>query len=130
LTAWDEARLVGSALLRWEGPFNAEVAAALPQQVELGFLQIEPSYRGRGIGTALLRLAEQRCRERGITRLGLAVATDNDRALRLYQRLGYADTGLRFTDSYTGIDPDGSARQMVEPGLYLTRNLTAADADP
>jgi ribosomal protein S18 acetylase RimI-like enzyme len=125
LTAWDETRLVGSAVLRWEGPFNAEVAAALPQQVELGFLQIEPDYRGQGIGTALLRLAEQRCRERGVTRLGLGVALDNSRAVRLYQRLGYEDSRLRFTDTYTGTDPDGASRLMVEPGLYMTHNLTA-----
>lgn len=125
LTAWEEARLVGSALLRWEGPFNPEVATALPTQVEFGFLQVVPDCRGQGIGSALLRLAEQLCLERRVARLGLGVATDNVRAIALYQRLGYADNGLRFTDVYTGTGPDGHVRRMVEPGLYMTRDLAA-----
>ena len=57
-------------------------------------------------------------------RLGLGVGIENVRALALYERLGYADTGLRFTDVYVGIGPDGVARQLTEPGRYLTRDLT------
>jgi hypothetical protein len=49
--------------------------------------------------------------------------------MHLYHRLGYVDTRLRFTDTYTGTDADGASRLMVEPGLYMTHNLTA-DAAP
>lgn len=125
LVAWDKDRLVGSAVLRWEGPFNEEVATAFPSQVELGFLQVEPDCRGQGIGSALLRCAEQRCLERGVARLGMGVAEDNPRALALYERLGYTDTGLRFTDVYTGVGRDGTEQHLVEPGRYLTRDLIA-----
>jgi ribosomal protein S18 acetylase RimI-like enzyme len=125
LTAWFGSRLVGSGLLRWEGPFNPHVAAVRPGQVEIGFLQVEPEWRGRGVGSALLALAEQRCRARGVRSLGLGVGIDNSRAAALYRRLGFADTGVRFTDAYVSIDRDGCTHDVVEPGLYMTRMLTA-----
>ena len=128
LTAWSGPRLVGSACLRWEGPFNEEVAAASPRQVELGFLHVQPEFRGRGVGTALVGLAEQRCRERGVTSLGLGVGDGNPRAAALYQRLGYAATGFRFTDRYTWTNSDGELQDAVEPGFYLTRHLNSAEA--
>lgn len=124
LTAWSGTQLIGSGLLLWEGPHNPVVAAARPGQVELGFLQVEPAWRGRGVGTALLALAEDRCRERGVTCLGLAVGLANTRAAALYLRCGYADTGLRFTDDYVAVDESGRRYDAVEPGRYLTRTLT------
>ena len=128
LTAWNGERLVGSGVLCWEGPFNSMVAEALPDQVEFGFLQVEADCRGRGIGTALLQLALQRGSERGVLSIGLGVGTDNPRAAALYRRLGFVDTGLRFTDTYLAVDVDGGTHCTVEPGSYLIRQL-AGEAD-
>ncbi|MCW2543473.1 MAG: putative acetyltransferase [Frankiales bacterium] len=125
LTAWSGEQLVASAQLRWEGPHNADVAQARPGQVELGFLQVAEGWRGQGIGAAVVRLAESRCRDRHVTSLGLGVAMDNHQALDLYLRLGYADTGLRFTDRYTWTDADGVAHDAAEPGMYLVRERGA-----
>ena len=53
-------------------------------------LYIEEEWRGRGIGTHALKLAEQWCRERGMEALRLEVWTGNSGAIRLYQRAGFA----------------------------------------
>jgi GNAT superfamily N-acetyltransferase len=46
-------------------------------------------WRGQGIGTALMRAAEDWARLRGLDVLDLDVATPNDDGRRLYERLGY-----------------------------------------
>lgn len=48
--------------------------------------------RGRGVGAALLREAEQQARLRSCTQMHLEVAEDNQAALALYQREGYTRT--------------------------------------
>ncbi|MFC7681290.1 GNAT family N-acetyltransferase [Paenibacillus sp. GCM10028914] len=52
-------------------------------------LSVSPSYNGQGIGSALIRAAEQRAKERGYDKIALAVVTDNKRAYSLYLRTGY-----------------------------------------
>ncbi|GCE04289.1 GNAT family N-acetyltransferase [Dictyobacter aurantiacus] len=52
-------------------------------------LSVAPGYGGRGIGTALLRAAEERARTIEPTRIALLVDSDNQRAYRLYQYLNY-----------------------------------------
>lgn len=47
--------------------------------------------RGRGIGTALLKAAEQYARDRGIPQVVLHVEKSNLRARRLYKRSGFTD---------------------------------------
>ena len=54
-------------------------------------LAVVPAHRGRGVGRELLRHAEERARSRGCCRLTLEVQEDNARALRLYERFGFAD---------------------------------------
>jgi putative acetyltransferase len=60
--------------------------------------------RGRGVGTALLAAcvawAEQ---EPSLTKLGLAVFDDNQRALGLYRRFGFVQEGHR-PDAYRSAD--------------------------
>lgn len=48
--------------------------------------------RGRGIGTALLEAVIEAARNEGIRALGLEVVDVNDRAMRLYERLGFRPT--------------------------------------
>jgi ribosomal protein S18 acetylase RimI-like enzyme len=123
LTAWLEGRLVGSGMLRWEGPFIPDIASCLPGQVEVGFLQVTADQRGRGIGTALIELAEAVARDRGVPSLGLAVGDDNARARGLYERLGYRDTGLRYTLQYEAVAESGRVLTVVESGHYVVTEL-------
>lgn len=62
------------------------------------FLSIEEHHepadyicRGRGIGMALLKAAEQYARDRGIPQMVLHVEKSNLRARRLYKRSGFTD---------------------------------------
>jgi ribosomal protein S18 acetylase RimI-like enzyme len=55
-------------------------------------LALLPSWRGRGIGSALLRQVLDEAGGEGLA-VHLAVAADNLRALRLYRRLGFAVAG-------------------------------------
>jgi ribosomal protein S18 acetylase RimI-like enzyme len=123
LTAWLEGRLVGSGMLRWEGPFLRDIASHLPDQVEVGFLQVSEDQRGQGIGTALMELAEAIARDRGVPSIGVAVADENVRARQLYERLGYRAQGLRYTTQYEPAADSGRTRTVLESGVYLVKEL-------
>jgi len=51
-------------------------------------LTVHPALRSCGIGTILIRAAEQRIRARGLCRAELGVEELNQRARALYERLG------------------------------------------
>ena len=55
-------------------------------------LAVDPACRGRGVGTALLRKAEERARSIGKRMMSLGVIGENEGAIRLYERLGYRRT--------------------------------------
>jgi GNAT superfamily N-acetyltransferase len=52
-------------------------------------LYVLPEYRRQGIGSALMRYAEDWARARGDRQIGLQVFQFNQPALNLYQQLGY-----------------------------------------
>jgi ribosomal protein S18 acetylase RimI-like enzyme len=52
--------------------------------------------RGRGIGRALIRAAEERAGERGAGHITLTTHKRRAGARRFYRRMGYEDTGYRF----------------------------------
>lgn len=54
-------------------------------------LFVRPAFRGRGHGTAAMRMVEQQAPGLGIRALHLEVERHNRGARRLYQRLGYHD---------------------------------------
>jgi RimJ/RimL family protein N-acetyltransferase len=56
-------------------------------------LGLMPECRGRGVGSALMTTAIERAWAKGFTRIELTVRTDNIRARRLYERLGFANEG-------------------------------------
>jgi ribosomal protein S18 acetylase RimI-like enzyme len=60
--------------------------------VEVVGVWVDPAYRGRGLGTALVEEALAWGRERGATRARLWVHDQNQTAIRLYERLGFTMT--------------------------------------
>jgi ribosomal protein S18 acetylase RimI-like enzyme len=68
--------------------------------------------RGKGVGSALMEAAEQAARRRRCTALRLEVRTDNEGAIRLYERLGYARIGR-----YAGYYEDGADAWRYEKAL-------------
>ncbi len=65
---------------------------ARPAEVYVAEIQVAPEVQGRGIGTGVLRqvLAEAAAGARAVT---LQVLKTNERARRLYERLGFYATG-------------------------------------
>jgi ribosomal protein S18 acetylase RimI-like enzyme len=53
---------------------------------------ITPAHRGRGVGTALIRAALAGFQQSGLPRAYLEVTAQNERAVQLYQRLGFRRT--------------------------------------
>ncbi len=52
---------------------------------------ILPAHRGRGLGEALMRAGIDWAREVGVRKLKLGVFATNERAIRLYRRLGFVE---------------------------------------
>ena len=59
-------------------------------------LGITPGHRNRGLGTSLLFQALRGFRRAGLDRVYLEVTADNDGAIRLYHRLGFATAKTVF----------------------------------
>jgi ribosomal protein S18 acetylase RimI-like enzyme len=56
---------------------------------------VDPAVRGQGVGAALIGVIASWAQAAGYDRLGLGVTIGNDAAARLYERLGFEDTGQR-----------------------------------
>ena len=54
-------------------------------------IYIAPAYRGRGIGTQVMKSVETEARQLGLKKLYLEVERNNHRAKLLYQKLGFED---------------------------------------
>ncbi|NIA13591.1 MAG: GNAT family N-acetyltransferase [Nitrospiraceae bacterium] len=52
-------------------------------------LSVDPAWRGHGIGARLLDYADAEARARGLSVVGLHVITENEGAIRFYERHGY-----------------------------------------
>jgi len=90
-TATDGGRIVAF--------LSVEVHSQEPPCLYLDDFSVTKEYRGKGIGSAMLGLAESRAAEKGISVILLHVEKTNTAALGLYQRLGYTveeDQGSRY----------------------------------
>jgi GNAT superfamily N-acetyltransferase len=62
---------------------------------EVVAMWVAPEVRRRGVGAALIRAVIDWARRGGAPSIALWVANGNDPARRLYERLGFVDTGQR-----------------------------------
>lgn len=70
-------------------------------------------HRGKGIGTALVRAAIDFAKAAGLTRIELTVREHNERAIILYERLGFVREGLKRK----AVRIDGDYEDLVCMGL-------------
>jgi ribosomal protein S18 acetylase RimI-like enzyme len=89
----------------------------------IGQLAVHPALQSCGIGTALVRAAEERIRARGLRRAELGVEVDNPRAQALYERLGYVAYG-KAPDGWDEEAPDGSIRRYDTTCVLMRKPLT------
>jgi ribosomal protein S18 acetylase RimI-like enzyme len=62
---------------------------------EIGML-VDPAWRGRGVGSALLQGAIEWARAHDLHKLGLDVFPSNTAAIALYRKHGFVEEGLRI----------------------------------
>ena len=91
---------VGQGVILWDG-YNipelrhniSELCQDFPLTPVIRSVEVVESYRGHGIGSALVSELENRARVRGYTYTGLGVAPENVYAADLWHYLGYRDWG-------------------------------------
>lgn len=79
-----DGRMLGYSVLMWA-----------PDEVHLLNLSVAPAWQGRGFGERCLRCVAGNLQRRGASALLLEVRPSNDKALRLYERVGMQRIGLR-----------------------------------
>ncbi|MGW1289647.1 GNAT family N-acetyltransferase [Streptomyces sp. NPDC001118] len=89
-------------------PWNARVT--------IRDVEVAPQWRGRGIGSALMRHAFDFARECGAVHVWLEVSNINAPAVRAYLRMGFAFCGLDTT-LYDGTESAG------ERALFMSRRV-------
>jgi ribosomal protein S18 acetylase RimI-like enzyme len=123
LIAWAGLEPVGHLNLRMRGRKLSD-RARRAQAAQIEDLAVAPAHRRRGIGTQLMRRAEQEAAARGFSALGLGVDVDNAPARALYAQEGYVESGSgEFVVSYPYLDENGLERQARELCTYLVKRL-------
>lgn len=81
-----------------------ELENLAPASWYVNVLAAYPDYRGQGLGTQLLQIADRIARASGSNRLSLIASDANHRARQLYERNGYRDVEARpmIKDGWTG----------------------------
>ncbi|MGB3185646.1 MAG: GNAT family N-acetyltransferase [Ornithinimicrobium sp.] len=124
LGAWDSEHVLGTAVILWQGMDDDSARERhYPMVPEIAHLQVGPASRGEGVGTAPGRHSEQLVRGAGYSSVVIAVSMDNDRAAKLYERLGYTPTGATVVSNYTWTDTEGVHHPERETNTVLERLL-------
>ncbi len=78
-------------------------------------VSVKDACRGKGVGTLLMKSAEDFSRARGARRIELDVLSKNTGAVRLYERLGYAVEGRRLQ----AVQDEGGFDDVVMMAKFL-----------
>ena len=85
-----------------------------PNSYYIAGMSVFPEYRGNGIGTKLLEIAEQQAESLGLNQLSLIVFEQNEGAKRLYERHGYCEIAREEVVPHELIRHMGYALLMVK----------------
>lgn len=114
LVAAEGDRIVGQVWI--------DLEKGLPGAPLLWALRVHPSEQGRGIGTALLDMAEAWLLAHGFSKASIGVEKSNATALRLYNRKGFrVRTALVEHVGFTR--PDGVRQEMTLDLWLLQKTL-------
>jgi len=64
--------------------------------VHLGFMYVEPNYRGRGINQLLIEQLTDWARQQNVLEIRLRVYTENEAAIRAYEKVGFESLMLEM----------------------------------
>ncbi|UHA73528.1 GNAT family N-acetyltransferase [Paenibacillus sp. 481] len=93
------AALKGYSFITFKGIMNVlknafnllKTKEALDDEYYITTLSVDSKFRGKGIGTKLMDLAEQLAQQNGYRKCALTVDAGNVKARRLYNQLGYVE---------------------------------------
>jgi ribosomal protein S18 acetylase RimI-like enzyme len=106
--------LDGATIIGWADIFPAW-ADAVQHCGTLG-MGVAAAYRGQGIGERLLRACLAKAPSKGITRITLEVRSDNQRAIKLYERIGFQHEALeRNAMRFDGVYYDALQMSLLLP---------------
>ena len=112
--------IIGQLFVQVNSP-NPAQADGVKRAYIYGF-RVQALYRGAGIGSRLLKTAEEDLNQRGFQLIALNVAKDNLEARRLYERFGYRvvapEPGI-----WSYIDHLGRRQQVNEPAWRMEKQL-------
>jgi [ribosomal protein S18]-alanine N-acetyltransferase len=121
LVAWDDAEPVAHAHISWTG-----TKLGVP---EIQDVFVREDRRRRGLGRAVTLAAEQFAAARGTTQISLGTSIDNDGARRLYERLGYRDSGADPERVHGTIMIRTGPLEVDDTIVYLIKDLPV-DSEP
>jgi tRNA (guanine37-N1)-methyltransferase len=95
--AFDDEEPAGYTMLVFGEPYDADVAAAIAHRptVELSKVYVLGHHHGAGIAGPLMAATLSAARERGATGIWLGVNQQNARAVRFYEKSGFAVVGTK-----------------------------------
>jgi ribosomal protein S18 acetylase RimI-like enzyme len=117
LRLWNDPRADAALALRHAGStiLAARREAKLVATVMVGhdghrgwvyYLAVAPAFRRQGVGTMLMRSAEQWCRARGVPKLQLMVRSENVEVASFYAALGYDKSDVVVLAKWLNSKPD------------------------
>ena len=89
--------------------------AEAPGHWYVNVLAAYPEYRGRGLGSALLALADELGLVAATRGMAIIVASTNGSAKRLYERFGYRHVAKRPVTALAGLETHGDWLLMTKP---------------
>jgi ribosomal protein S18 acetylase RimI-like enzyme len=102
LVALRHGRLVGSVTITPHGTPQSELAR--DDEVEFRYLGVAPEAWGGGVAAAMVAACQEYAVSTGARRLVICVISDNVRAHRLYERLGFVRTPDRDWTPVPGVE--------------------------
>jgi GNAT superfamily N-acetyltransferase len=115
LVAWEGAEPVAHAHIAWAG-----TRLGVP---EIQDVFVREDRRRCGLGAAVTLAAERLATDRGNRRISLGASIDNDGARRLYERLGYRDSGVEPEHVHGTIMVRSGPLEVDDTIVYLVKDL-------
>jgi ribosomal protein S18 acetylase RimI-like enzyme len=96
VVAESDGKLVagGSAIIKKGDSYNT-----FDRYAFLGFMYVEPAYRGKGINSLIIQKLVEWSKQKGLTEIRLHVYSDNITAINAYEKVGFKKilTEMRLT---------------------------------
>jgi GNAT superfamily N-acetyltransferase len=130
LLAFVNSAPAGHLYVRLPPAEEAELRELLPGVPLLERLLVFDTFRKKGVGQALVAVAEELLRDLGYVKVALGVEPDNTVAIRFYERLGFAVWRDELVTTYKEhVGPSGQlAHEEDMCRMYVKSLLPAASA--